>query len=552
MTPMEQFKKLICILLCALMCMSALSGCAEKEVPEDERFVLRAGVCGPVETLDPALNTDARAESVLCALYENLMRTEDDGEGRVSAVPGIAKEYKETANFDGTVEYAFTLRSSARWSDGSRVRARDFAYAWRRLADPATNSPHHAMLSMVQGYDIVRETGDITQLGVKADGDSVFRVTLAAPCPYFLRETCTAAATMPLRSEQCRENPDWAQSTSLLCNGPYQVGVWAKEEYLQLRRNPSYYGGSSTGPDTLRFVFTSDAAAAWQMYEDGKLDYVSAPPERGAQTEYLPLRATTCVFYNHLNEAFGNMHVRRAFDLTVDRSAAAAAAGAGMAPATGLVPPGVADASADGNGDDFRTVGGALCAVDAEGYSMRCLEAETELRSGGYWGGVGFPETRCICVEGEAEAIAAALAVSGMWSAQLKLNVSVECVPQEEFDRRIAEGEYEIAVTTLRAVSGDAMDLLAPFAAEGAGNLLHYASTPYDLLLGVAGTSRDVAARTAFLHDAEALLLDDAALTPLYFGASAYQLREGLTGVRHDLRGNVLFNAVTRVEAGET
>ena len=126
-----------------------------------------------------------------------------------------------------------------------------------------------------------------------------------------------------------------------------------------------------------------------------------------------------------------------------------------------------------------------------------------------------------------------------------------EGLPREEFDARIAAGEYDLAVDTAAVEYGDAMVFLAPFAGTDGSNALHYASTPYDLLIGVAASSRDPAARAAFLHDAEALLLGDTALSPLCFGGTLFLLREGLTGVQHDLRGNTCFSAVTQVEAEE-
>ena len=541
---MQQAKRRICFLLSALMLMSALSGCAEREVPEEERFVLSACVCGSVTTLDPAANTDARAESVFRAVYENLLRPDESGEGGVAPVPGIAKEYREVVNFDGTVDYVFTLRSSARWSDGARVKAKDFAYAWRRLADPANELPNHALLSMVKGYDEVRATGDTSLLAVKADGDTTFRVTLAAPCAYFLAEVCTAVATMPLRSDAVTKDPQWTSTISVLCNGPYRVGVWARESYLQLRRNASYYENRATGPDVLRFLFAENREEALRLYENGEADYALSLPDGAESGGAVPLRATACVLYYHMSEAFSNDHVRRAFDLSLDRAAVAAAAGAGMTPATGLVPPGVVELPTAG-ADDFRTVGGALCAVDAEGYSMRCLEAEHELRDGGFWGGVGFSGVALLYVAGS-ETRAAAAAASAIWNERLKVSVTTEGVSREEFDRRIAAGEYDLALDTLAARGGDAMDCLGDFAGTDGNNAIHYVNKPYDLLIGVAASSRDLAARAAFLHDAEALLLDDAALTPLYFAGASCALREGLSGVRYDCRGNVYFTAVSQ------
>ena len=76
------------------------------------------------------------------------MRESDDGSGEVTLTNGMAKEYAEETNYDGSVTYRFTLRSTARWSDGEKVTADDFVYAWQRLADPATDSPNHALMTV--------------------------------------------------------------------------------------------------------------------------------------------------------------------------------------------------------------------------------------------------------------------------------------------------------------------------------------------------------------------------------------------------------------------
>ena len=545
---MRQIKRHICILLCALITVSALSGCANEEKAEQERFVLEAAVCGNITSLDPAMNTDAHTETVLCALYENLMRMEDDGEGNLTLVPGVAKEYKISENVDGTVEYLFTLRSAAHWSDGSRVRARDFVYAWRRLADPNTGSPNHGVLSMLQGYNEVRDTGDVTMLGVKAEGDNMLHVTLSAPCAYFLSETCTCTAAAPLRSDAVNKDPEWQSMTGVLSNGAYCVGAWTKDEFLQLRRNTSYYNNRSSGPDVLRFRFVSSGSEAWSLYESGMVDMALDVPAQAGASGYIPLRSTAVVLYNHMSEAFSNKHVRKAFDLTLDRGAAAAAECAGAIPATGLVPGGVTGVNADGG--DFRAAGGTLCAADSEGYAMRCLDAEAELRNGGYWGGVGFPAVKCLYVAGEdARAVAAAAAAS--WNGRLNVNVTTEGLSREEFDRRIESGDYDLAIDTLSVHAGDALDFLAPFAGSTNGGAINYGSTPYDLLIGVAKTSRDLAARYAFLHDAESLLLGDTALSPICFCAETYVLREGFEGLKRDHRGNVYFDSVSRIANDE-
>ena len=137
---MKAFKRITALAFCALLLVGLLSGCGEKK-QGDEKFVLNVSVCNVIDSLDPAMNTDTDADSVFYALYENLMRESDDGSGEVTLTNGMAKEYTEETNYAGSVTYRFTLRSTARWSDGEKVTADDFVYAWQRLADRQDEAP---------------------------------------------------------------------------------------------------------------------------------------------------------------------------------------------------------------------------------------------------------------------------------------------------------------------------------------------------------------------------------------------------------------------------
>ena len=545
---MQKAKRLLSLLLSVLMVLSVLSGCSGKEEKEPA-LELRAAVCPRIASLDPAMNTERTEQTVFYLLYENLLRLSDDGTG--CAVPdyGVAREYKEEPNYDGTVTYTFKLRSSANWSDGTRVKAKDFVYAWRRLVDPKTESPNHAMLSMVKGYDTVRKTGNAKALAVSAENDSTFTVTLSAPCAYFLNSVCTAVATMPLREDVVSADKEgWANSANLLSNGAYQISVWTADEFLQLRRNENYYESKLIGADMLRLVFAADASEQLRLYEEGKVDYIADPP-RDALAEdrtYLPRSSTYCLLYNNVSDLFHDADVRRAFDLSIDRSAAATAAGAGAAPATGLVSTGI-ESGAEGE-EDFRTLGGELCAVDSEGYAERCAEANECLKRAGFSSGRDFPPIELLYVEGDRN-YDVVWALQRMWSEQLGVSVLPRALSREDFDERLASGDFEIAADEITTDIDDATGFLERFSAMGPENKIKYKNETYEVLLGVAGASENMTARAAFLHDAEALLLEDAALSPLYFDTVTDLLRDNLQGIYHDHLGRVFLKGVTRVEA---
>ena len=90
---------------------------------------------------------------------------------------------------------------------------------------------------MVAGYDEVRESGDVSLLGVKAKGESTFLVTLSRPCAYFITSVCTSPATAPLRRDLVEGNASWAVTADIVTNGPYTVGTWVKAAQLQTKRN---------------------------------------------------------------------------------------------------------------------------------------------------------------------------------------------------------------------------------------------------------------------------------------------------------------------------
>lgn len=57
---MKMLRRSVCLLLCAALFLTLLAGCGKQEEPAED-FVVSAAVCGPLETLDPTMNTDVGA-----------------------------------------------------------------------------------------------------------------------------------------------------------------------------------------------------------------------------------------------------------------------------------------------------------------------------------------------------------------------------------------------------------------------------------------------------------------------------------------------------------
>ena len=144
---MKSWKRWAAALLSVALCLSLLAGCGG----EEEGMSLSVCAGAAPESLDPIYATSTADQTILTHLYENLMQASTDDNGALTATSGMAKSAESEINVDGTVTWTFHLRN-AKWSDGKKVTADDFVYAWQPLADPEPNSPSASLLSIVAGY----------------------------------------------------------------------------------------------------------------------------------------------------------------------------------------------------------------------------------------------------------------------------------------------------------------------------------------------------------------------------------------------------------------
>ena len=561
---MKHWKRRLALLLAAALCVSALAGCARG----GDAMSLSVCVGGAPEELDPIYATEPADQTILVHLYENLMRKTAGASG-ATVTNGVAKSATSEENTDGTVTWTFQLRG-AEWSDGREVLAGDFVYAWQRLADPANDSPFASLLSVVAGYDEVRETGDVSLLQVTAEDDSTLVVVLNGKYDWFLEEVCTAPATMPLRqdlltgesaaeetaedgaeaAEAAEAAPWWSDVAGLVTNGPYQVSGYEAGESLTLETSGTYHSDVS-GPGTLTFRFADTAEEGQALYDAGTVDFLGVLPEEQmaslveAESRALtPELGTWAVVFNCAQDTLMDARVRRALSLVIDRTAAAEAAGVTARAAEGLIPPGVPESDEA----DFRTSGGDLLDNDPNHRAELQEEARALLTEAGYVSVQDLGELEYLYVDaGNGAAVAQALVQA--WQSALGLRVTARAVTEEELAAALEEVTFSLAGIEIRALGNDAECFLRQWSSTGGENVSRYANSAYDTLLSVIAGAEDETARLGCLHDAEALLLEEGAVAPLYTTVTAWTLRDSLTGLVRDGRGWFSFAGVVAREA---
>lgn len=323
-----------------------------------------------IQTLDISKNTDTYSGTIIGNTGSNLLRVNAKGK----AVPELAKSVKVSK--DG-LTYTATLRSGLKWSDGSKLTAKDFVYSWQRIVNPKTASQYAYLTSGVKNADdIVAGKAKVSTLGVTSKGN-VITFKLERPMPQF-KYLLTFANFMPQKQSFVEKQGKKYGTTSAkqLYSGPYKFEGWnGTNNSFKLVKNDNYWDAKSVKTKEIDYSVVKKAETAVQLYKQGKLDRASiSTPELYAanksnkDTVKVPEATTAYIEYNQTgkNKYLSNTKIRQALNVATNRKELVDQVTSGVStPATGLAPEGLAKTA---SGED-------LAKYVAPGYKYDTKEA---------------------------------------------------------------------------------------------------------------------------------------------------------------------------------
>ncbi len=493
-------------------------GCSQAQTPANPAQVLHRGLSGEPATLDPAAAADTLSAEGMQDLYEGLTTESPSG----AVIPGVAASW--TVNPSGT-QYTFQLRPDAQWSNGNPVRAQDFIAAWQRTLDPKQGSPVADDLRLMLGAPaIIAGKSPVAALGVEARGDSVLIVNLEQPAPYFPQLLSPSAAD-PIYSDTSARRHDPATWGA---TGAYVLAGWSPTTAVELAKNPHYWNRSAVRIPRIEYVVASDGNAQFVRYRAGALDMTDTVPEnavaelrRAHSTEFITAPYLATAYYG-LNltagPCKGNLQLRQALSMAIDRTRLVEALAFGQAPAFGFVPPGTWNYGSQslpwkGLGDDER-VAEAKRLYAAAGYSPR---APLHLR---------------LLFNSNPAIKHTAIVVASMW--REVLGIETELIDEEYrvfLQSRHDRSRWDVARLAWSADFNDASNFLDTLRAESSNNDPGYANPAFDQLLDAAAANADSGRRRELLESGERLMLTDYPVVPLYFFVSKRLIKPYVQGV---------------------
>jgi ABC-type oligopeptide transport system substrate-binding subunit len=506
--------------LAAILAAGAMLGACGPATEEPRTSELRRGNGSEPDSIDPQLARMEAAMSILRDCYEGLVAMAPDG----SPVPAAAESW--TVSDDGR-RFTFKLRATARWSNGDRLVAEDFAYAFRRLVNPATASQYALMLEpVVNASDIVTGRMLPESLGVGAPDEATLVIELAEPSPYFVA-MLSHPSTFPVHRPTLASNPqEFARPGVAVTNGAFTPSAWEIGSHIVARRNTQYWNDAATRLDAVRYVHVADPVTELTRFRAGDLDVTyTVPPGEVARLErelpgQLRIAPHVGIYYYGLALDLApfrdSPELRQALAMAVDRDVLTwQVLGDGERPAYGWVPPGIAA---------YEPQEFTWAALDS---AARIAEAQR------LYAKAGYSAKRPLRVELRTSKSPLhdriALAVTAMWKDHLGAEVGLR---SEDF--RVLKAAIDAREASLFRASwisdyNDAYSFLQLLKGGFGINLPRYANAAYDAAL-LAASRTSGAERAANLATAERQLLIDVPLIPLYFYVSKHLVAPRVSG----------------------
>ena len=526
-------KKTLCLILALAMVFSLAAVSASADGAQEITYSLYSQPDG----IDPGITNNSFASDILANAFEGLM-TYDTETG--SLICGEAESY--TVSDDGLV-YTFTLRDGLKWSDGSDHTAADYVYAIKRILTPATGAQY---VDLVATYIAgaaeyyAGETDDFDTVGIKALDDRTLEITLYNPTSFFA-DILTMWTFDPVQEATIEANGDqWTSSpATYISNGPFYVTDMKLGESITLSKNPYYYDADKVQLDKVTFRYITDNATALMAYEAGEIDGMNVVPA----SDYARLKAnddgfimtpsygTTYWDFNCSVAPFDNVLVRKAFNLAIDRyTLINDVLQTDADPAYSFIAPGYVVDGVDYTDD--RSDFGLSDEADVEA-------AQEALAEAGYPNGEGFPEiTYSTNDSGYHKAVAEYLQQA--WG-ELGLTVKVDIVEWASFTPMRRNGEYEAARNGWVGDYDDPSNMLELLETGNGNNDGKYSNPEFDAAMKASRETTDLAERSAALHKAEDILMEDAGCIPVAYYNDFWLQNAKIDGMWHSPYGYWYF-----------
>jgi oligopeptide transport system substrate-binding protein len=504
----------------------ALPGCAPRETPVEAGIrtqTLLVGNGAEPADLDPQVINAFTDSHIAYTLFEGL--TKLDAKTSLAS-PAAADRWEQSP--DGLV-YTFHIRPNARWSNGDPLTSGDFVYSFQRILTPAFAAPYSYMLWPIKNAEAFNsgKITDFSLVGVYAPDAANLRITLERPTPY-LPALASHNTWLPVHrpviekfGRMDEKGTKWTRPGNLVGNGAFMLAEWIPNARVAVTKNPMYWNAAKTRLNRVEFFPFEQPATEERNFRSGQLHTTYALPtskiaayraHRPADLGIDPILSVYYLFINVTRPPFDNPKLRRALTHAIDREALSRDV------MNGVYPP-----------------AHSFTAPNSGGYTARAqvsddfVEARRLLAEAGFPGGRGLPVIEVQCYTDEVK-LGVLEAIQSMWLRELGVHITIAQLEQKTLFQNQQSENYTIAFSGWVADIPDPVTFLGMMVTGGGNNWAGWSNREFDRLIGEAASTGDNGRRYELFQKAEAILLDEAPLIPLYFQYQVYAINPEVRG----------------------
>lgn len=350
-------------------------------------------------------------------------------------------------------------------------------------------------------------------VGVKAPDERTLVVTLNNRTPFFLHLT-TFYPLFPM-NRKCVEThgtPGWTKPENIVSNGSHKLEFRRLRDRLRLVKNPFYWGHRQVKLDTVDVFGFKSETTALNMYLTGQLDWITDVPSTvipqlmaREEGDYVPTPLLIIYFYrlNVTRAPCDDVHVRRALNMSIDKKLICEkVTQAGQQPARSLVPPGLPGYTSP------------LCEpFDPEAARAELAKSKYANQPG------GIPKVEILYNTNENHR-AIAEVIQQMWKNNLGINAELKNSEWNTYLSSIHSMEYSIARAGWVPDYPDANTFIDMWLTDGENNETGWSNAEYDALVQKAAEEPDLDQRLRWMEQAEAILMAELPVIPIYYYVS--------------------------------
>lgn len=264
---------------------------------------------------------------VVKLIYDSLYNNNEKGE----YVPSVGESY-ELSNENKT--YTFHFKKDIKFSDGTPLTAKDLAHTLTMIADPSYDGRYAEIVDKVVGYEDYRAGKADTFAGIKVIDDYTLEVTFTvANVTNFANIAgfpIMPAHIYTYEKGNIQAIKDKMAAFNVVGSGRYTLVKFAPKQYVELKANPTWFGGKVNIPNIIIKFTTPDNQ--FQELQAGNTDiqtHVAAKQENEAQIKEIgfvsmnvyPGNSYGYMGFNLRDERLSDVKVRQALTYGFNRQA---------------------------------------------------------------------------------------------------------------------------------------------------------------------------------------------------------------------------------------